>query len=373
MTRDILKTLSLVLAVTAISASARASTSPIVVIHVDRGSLNVTAGDSVHIEVTLARAGKLNLEVIDRDGYRVRMVANGIAAPAGKSLYDWNGRDDAGALVANEAYSLHAVWTGAGERFEYLPANVVADMVQVPVRYYSRQTATVVYDLPVASRVHLQAGTSKRNAKTGRDEGPVMKTVVNREPRAAGRIAEHWTGLDESGSVYVPDLPSFVMAVATTPLPENAIIVTGNATRSFLDQVARRSGASGLHWDGPHAHHQRLEAREDVSPPLKIEPLNAHWSESDRAWLVDDRVLRLRVSVTGPVAQTFAAQPARIYRFADGRLLGDSRVKDGAAAVEIASDELRPDGSLVTLNWLSEYGGVAANTIRVRAAKGSSR
>jgi hypothetical protein len=102
--------------------------------------------------------------------------------------------------------------------------------------YYSARAGTLVYTLPVASRVHFQAGSAKPNAR-GEHEGPVLKTIVNREPRAAGRITEMWNGFDESGTIRVSDQPDFVLALAVAPLPENSILTYGNREARHLSAV----------------------------------------------------------------------------------------------------------------------------------------
>ena len=74
----------------------------------------------------------------------------------------------------------------------------------------------------------MQAGTVQTDSKRGKATGPVLKTIVNREPRPTGPVIETWLGLDESGSFYVPDLRGFSVSVAATSLPENALISVGN-------------------------------------------------------------------------------------------------------------------------------------------------
>jgi hypothetical protein len=239
-------------------------------------------------------------------------------------------------------------------------------MEAIEARSFDRRTAMLAYTLPRASRVHIQAGTQVVDPKTKAPAGAVMKTVVNREPRIGGTIAEHWSGFDESGAIFIPDLQGFVVAIAASPLPENAVITFGNRQRYFVDTIASRRGVSLFTHSGGQAHHSGLATQDDVSPALVIEPLNATWSSADHAWIKEGETpLRLRLSVGGPTAAAFRAHPATVELFVDGRRIGEPLPKHGDT-FEVPLDP--GAGSLcVTVNWNSEWGRVAANSIQVRA------
>jgi hypothetical protein len=331
-----------------------------------RTSMNPSLGESMQLTVGLAKAGAVTIHIIDRDGFPVRMLASALEAAQGENRWSWDGRDESGQIVPDEAYSFHVEWSRGAEREIYFPANAPAHLTAVDAEYYSPRSGTIVYTLPVASRVHLQAGVASKNPKSGVMEGPVMKTVVNREPRAAGRIAEAWSGFDESGLVKIADLRDFVLAVATMPLPANSIITYGNRQRAFAESALTRKGRTFFSSMNKGSHHAGLTVLEDISPAMRIEPLNATWSAEHRAWIVKERALRLRVSLTGPSAATFAAQKGQLQHFVDGKLISKmSRPASYPAIVEI---RLPPANGIrsVSLNWQSEFGAVAANTIQVK-------
>jgi len=333
-------------------------------VSLDRVQLNTAVGGTVSLTVTLRRAGTLDVLVVDRDGFPVRRLARDTKAPAAASRFTWDGRADDGRLVPDEAYSFRIEWRSGDQREIYFPANEPAHIQSIPVGGYSRQTATLSYTLPVASRVHVQAGVAVKNPKSGVMEGPVMKTVVNRAPRAAGRIAEQWNGLDESGMLLIPELPDFVLAVAASPLPESSVITIGNRERAFAESAQTRKGASlFIPKTASHAHHMDLQVLDDLSPGLRIEPVNAQWSESERAWITGEKTLRLRLTLTGPAAASFARQPGRMFRFVDQKLAGESKPAQGELTVSVPG---RGAVHNISFNWRSDYGAVAANTIRVK-------
>jgi hypothetical protein len=328
----------------------------------DTASLNAVAGDLVTLTLKFSQPGIVSVVLIDRDGFVVRSLAS--SQPINNSFsVSWNGRDEHGDVVPDEAYSFKIDWTDGKRRDTYFPAAHDAPVVSVPARYYDRRTGTLSYVLSQPSRVHVQAGTARIIGATKRREGPVMKTIVNREPRTAGAIAEHWNGFDESGGIFLPDLKDFVVAIAAQPLPENSVVVFGNRKRSYIEWAQLRNGKSLLVTGGEHAHHGSLAAIDDVSPPLKIEPLNATWSESDRVWQVTEGSLRVRLVPLGPTATAFVAQPAKIYRFVDGLLIGSPLPKNDVVTIPLQLDK---STQRVSLNWCSDWGPVASNTLIVR-------
>jgi hypothetical protein len=354
-----------------------ASPKVIQAVSVDRNTLNVAAHESVVISATLAVPGEVSILILDRDGYPVRTLAKDQPVQRSAS-FGWDGRDDRGAVVPDEAYSLRIDWRNGQRLDEYFPADTPSPMTRIEARSYNRRTATLTYELPQPSRIHIQAGTATLDPKTGQSVGPVMKTVVNREPRTRGLIAEHWSGFDESGAIFIPDLKDFVVAIAATPLPENSIITFGNAKTRFVDHVAERRGASLFRHHDHAGHHFGLTTLDDVSPSLRVEPLNGTWSATDRTWLVPSgERLRVRLAVEGPSAAAFLRHPATVERFVDGhRIGGEAPMTSKVIEVPLARSS---ETQRVSINWNSKWGPVAANTIQVRrqtvaaASLGTSR
>lgn len=199
-----------------------------------------TLGQSVRLSFQLGRAGTVSVLVVDRDGFITRTLVREERRSAGPVALEWDGRDDVGEVVANEAYSFRISASSGKAKGLYFPADSKPAVLPAVVRSYDRAGATYSYDLPKAARVHVQAGTAELDPTRKVRHGPVLKTLVNREPRVAGRIVEMWNGLDESGAIYVPDLPDFVTSVLATELPENAVIVIGTKGESFVDRAASR-------------------------------------------------------------------------------------------------------------------------------------
>jgi hypothetical protein len=75
------------------------------------------------------------------------------------------------------------------------------------------------------------------------------------------------------------------------------------------------------------------------------------------------------VTVDGPTASAFRKHPATIERFIDGHRLGSAdRKKSDVFEIPL---EKRKDVQRVSINWNSDWGPVAGNTIQVRRRSSS--
>ena len=342
-------------------------------VSLDRYTFNPSSGERISLKVTTPPEARVSVAVLDRDGYVARWLATEHKA-SGTYVLTWDGRDADGSVVANEAYSFKVDVVSPSARWTYFPAANPTKTHTVQAKHYSRRNAALMYDLPSSCRIHAQAGSAKVGDAKASRAGVVLKTLVNREPRPAGAIVESWNGLDESGTIYVPDLPHFVTAILATELPENAVIAYGNRTRTFLDTAVSRRGISLLPppRDGTHTHHHGLPALSDTSPSLVVIPLNGTWNAQQRAWVVEGDTVLLSVRLDGPTAGLVARQPGKIIAFVDYTQQSERTVRKGAATIATRLGVLSGGPHVVSINWQSDHGPLAANSIRVITADNST-
>ncbi len=169
-------------------------------VSLSRPFFNPSLGQKIGLSFTLDRTGFLTLLILDRDGFLVRKLVAAKPVEKGPLSFDWDGQDDAGEVVPDEAYSLKIDLSSGGQTGSYFPGNSLAEDLQVQTNYYDRRGAIFSYKLPRAARVHIQAGIARIDPKTKVADGPVLKTLVNREPRPAGAVVENWNGFDEGGT-----------------------------------------------------------------------------------------------------------------------------------------------------------------------------
>ena len=352
------------------AAALQGSAKPLLIrdVHVAPAFFNPSLHQVATLSFTLTTAGRTTVVVLDRDGVPIRTLMKDTAFKAGTHAITWNGRSDEGDVVADEAWSFKIDLHNGKESETWFPAllNIAPKMVEITPDSWDPVSGILRYKLPFPARVHIQAGSATVDPRTKTVSGPVMRTIVNREPRIAGAVIEQWDGFDESRTIRVTDLPHFVVAIAATPLPECSVITVGNRRRTFVSTLVGRRGKSLLPaYNGGHVHHQGLTAVEDVSPPLKLELQNARWSANEKSWLSNTGELEVTATAGGPTAAAFVAEHGGVQAFIDGKrakVLSSATTNPVRLAIPLAN--LRPGSHILAINWGSPYGPVAVNSLR---------
>jgi hypothetical protein len=336
-------------------------------VKVSPSSFNPSTGQKATIEFDVDQPGLLDVVVVDRDGFVVRTLAAAKPTEKGHVLLGWDGRADSGNVVADEAYSLKIDHRTSAGRATYFPSNDPEVPVEARSNFYDRMNGTLGYYLGKPARVHFQAGSGKTDPKTQDFEGACLKTIINREPRAAGNDIEVWNGFDESGTIYLPDLPDFRLSLYATALPENSLITTGNRMESFFQQAMSRSGPSLItRTTASHSMHQGLSVFEDVSPRLTFRVTNASWLPEEKVWQLPDRVLTLEIALDGPSAIAFAREPGGLMVLLDDEAVLTTESPADPMKLRVRLPNRKAGVHRLAVNWISDYGPVAANSIKVR-------
>ena len=136
----------------------------------------------------------------------------------------WDGRDAAGTIVPDEAYTI-AVFDRTTKAVIYDPASFsggeFGDIEHVQL---DRTRGNLSYSLSAASRVLFRVGMKSSDH---------LRTVVNLEPRAKGRVVEYWNGKDSSGLIDLLKVPASYMVISYYSLPVNSVISFGNRSLTY--------------------------------------------------------------------------------------------------------------------------------------------
>lgn len=341
---------------------------------------NPSLKQTATLSFSLSAPATLSARVVDRDGVPVRSLASKASYTAGAHKLTWDGRVEDGTIVPNEAWSFRLDVTSAGVSETYFPAEQTAPMYEVSGVVYDRSGGRLRYVLPKPSRVHLQAGTATVDPESKKVTGPVLRTIVNREPRPSGAVIEYWNGYDESGGIAVAELPNFVTAVAATPLPENSVITVGSRGKAFIDTLASRKVSSLLpRRAGLHAHHEGLTSAEDVTPQMTM-ALSPATNQNGR-WQADGRrAIVVRGEVSGSTTTDFVRQHGEVLLFVDGKLVRTQPGRKAIFEVPLAVKDLLPGDHVIAINWVSPHGPTAVAAAKlvigpdsIRAAVGSEK
>jgi hypothetical protein len=324
---------------------------------------NPAVGQTAGITFRAAVPGTARVTILDRDRFAVRVLPPVEVTP-GLHTVRWDGRDARGTIVPDEAWNLRVEL--AGEVYD--PSRDFVPIEEDPQpRSYSPRDGVLAYRLSRPARVHIEAGQAVVDPKTGLRTGPILKTIVNREPRVGGAVVELWNGFDESGTIRVSALPNFVVSVLATSLPPNSVITRGNRAQSFLEYARLHRPASSLApRDIPAAahHHAGLNAFEDRSPSLRVA----------RSW-TRDGALRVEVNVEGPSAAHFLRQPAMIDVYVNERRVIRRDRPASPSVIVIPAGQLGRGEKRIAVNWGSHHGpsAQASFVVDVQPATSSSR
>ena len=323
---------------------------------------NPSIGQRAEISCKVSQGGTLIVEVVDRDGFVVRKLTS-LAVKPGPVTVSWDGKDDIGAVVPDEAYSPRITLSGdatdvydSTQHFQPVPQDLTSCT-------YSRTEGILSYTVPWPARVHILAGQATQDPITHTSAGPVLKTVADRQPRAAGAVVESWTGLDESGTIYVPDLPHFVVALTIAPLPEGSIITVGNRTTSFFDYAIahrpKKALAPRTHRPGPTVHYVGLSGLEERNPHLGI-GVKAPFDPVARAYTVARGPLAVTLTLEPRHATYFLSRAAELNVFLDDKLLVSQAASRSTVTLSLRTDGWAAGAHRLAFNWTSGFGPLAA-------------
>lgn len=331
-------------------------------------SLGQTSTLSVHLSVPSA----VTLRILDRDNYVIRSLPP-VSLPAGESNLTWDGKDESGAVVPNEAYcvNLRALATD-GTKSEYAPSRDFFRVLSDPKRSYSMVSGVLRYELAGPSRVHIQAGEAVPvgDPKDGKRDGPVLKTIVDREPRTGGVVVETWDGYDESRTVHIPSLKNFAISILGESLPPATIITVGSRGETFRKYAARtRQAKTPLYPPSSHAvhmagmQHGNLTALDDFSPELTVR-LTGKKDDQGRIE-VGGSAVAVTVQMAPGDAGLFVRPEGALDVFVDEKLIDRKNGASNPESFSIPAAKLPTGEHRVTVNWVSNHGPTSAQVVRV--------
>jgi len=234
-----------------------------------------TGGEEVQIRFSLSESAEVTLSVFGPSRELVAKLLEGTPSPEGLNVVSWDGRDVDGRIVPDEAYTF-AIQAVSGEKSAYWDPlldsggeRVVAgDLTTVDDTHFT-------YQVPTSARVLVRAAVV---------DGPLLRTIVNWEPRPPGFAVEEWDGMDSDGLRRLSEVENLRFAVMAFGLPDKAIITGGNASLAYAEYY-RSVGASRPHApeyprtrvEGAHiSPHWYIPAYQNRDPGLAMSFVDVH-------------------------------------------------------------------------------------------------
>jgi hypothetical protein len=327
---------------------------------------NPSLGQKQEIRFRLSRPGVVTVKILDRDRFPIRALRPQHAA-AGWVTAAWDGRDQEGRVVPDEAYNLRLELSDGKRLDVYDPSAHFHPAIEPQkINFYSARSGILGYTLTQPARVHAEAGQATLDPASGQIQGPVLKTLIDSQPRVAGEVIEPWNGLDVSGEVAVPTLPHFVVSVLALTLPPSSMITSGNRSLGFAEyaKLHRPAEAALPRRHLKTHHHLGLTALEDRTPSLKLTPA-ATWDARGRRWEASGS-LQFEAALAGDAAPYFLAQPSEIAVWVDESLVADlTGIREPLVSLTIGSKQLRPGLHRIAVNWGNSLGPLAVGVFQL--------
>ncbi len=173
----------------------------------------------IAISFALNTASKVTLDVLSADGDLVRRLLDEKNYEAGEQLIIWDGKDDLGNIVPDEAYRLLFNSVAGDKTYVDNPASYSGGEI-IPNIEYTRTTETSLsYELPAPARVLVRMGIK---------DGPKVRELRHWTPSVEGKVVDRWNGFDSDNVEYYADREDLWVVIKAYELPQYSVITTGN-------------------------------------------------------------------------------------------------------------------------------------------------
>jgi hypothetical protein len=184
----------------------------------DKKTFRVDKEKSVNIGYTVSKDALVAIKLYNSSDFIVRTLVKNYKASAGSHSIAWDGKNDSGEIIPEGVY-IYTIDASCvnGERNVYDPADETGGLLlKVRKLFLDIEKRELVYIMPRAGMVRI---------RTGIKNGPLLKTVIDWEPREAGRQIEKWDGRDKSNLIDLFKIPEREIYIFAYSLPDNTIIV----------------------------------------------------------------------------------------------------------------------------------------------------
>ena len=241
---------------------------------ISSSSFNPRAGQKVSVSYVLSASAHVEVTLYDPDYALVRTLKSDGVQPGGRGSLTWDGKDQDGVVVPDEAYFFTISARDAPGAMETYDPTLFSggegkDIVKADIDPVSK---AITYKLPSVARVLIRLGVQ---------DGPLLNTLVDWKPRVAGEITEHWNGRDQDDVLDMLGQQRFKMLITCFTLPESSVIAYGNRDVDYRGYKKSIKAGRSIK-DRPHrpevvlSPHYQLPRTVDYSPKLTMTFADAH-------------------------------------------------------------------------------------------------
>ena len=310
--------------------------------------------------------GTVSLELLTGDGDVVRRLSMPKAG-AGEHDLAWDGTDERGQPIPDEAYCARAVLVSATGRSVDDPCSRTGGEVLSGMQPALTQNGDITYTLEQPARVLIRAGVKN---------GAMLRSLSVWRPRPAGRNLQRWNGFDDSGLV---DLRNDRLALLVTAfrLPDFTLITTGQDALEYRswrtvqgwpekpDGPAGDSAAQPLERNGQRVARQHYMARyKDREPRISVNLLDRDGKPLASGAAVPDDV-RVSVDLHPDDRWLMQEQLYEVAFFVNGDFVSEEENGYVPIGWIWSTAALKPGRHLLTVNLTGFTGRVGTKTLEV--------
>jgi len=327
----------------------------------------LTPGEEIRWSFSLSREARVTVQVFTPDFDIARHLITDRIQPAGINTVVWDGRDDAGNMVPNEAYLVGIAATGPdGERAVYDPTfNSGGEIADIRIEEISRpgDRVNIGYTVVRPSRICLKAGI--RN-------GPLLNSLLEGTPMPAGTHVHVWDGLDNTGRIQIMEMTGAHLYMEGVVLPDNSVIVqdSGGNYREYRSTLNQAQQGILTYPDARKSLLARMEqgisAQALVRRSLNISPAFTVYLEDEVTGLAEKSVsavsgeIKLKVAVAPESMYIFNETRHEIIIFVDNRRFDEEEHAHTPYSYILDTRKLTNGRHFVTINQASLTGRVGA-------------
>lgn len=199
----------------------------------DKRMISPGKHEQVTIRFELTQPAVVRMDIFDSRDLLIKTIGSRNMLMEGEHALSWDGHDELGRVVPSEIYryTLSAYVEGE-KRAEYDISDLTGgEKIIIDNIKWNPDKKHIEYLLPKAVRVNLRIGI--------KNNGPMLRTLVNWEPRMPGFVKEEWDGFDQSRLVDLSHHKDILVTANAYSLSDNAIFVdAGKSGSRFIDEIS---------------------------------------------------------------------------------------------------------------------------------------
>ena len=325
------------------------------------------SASKVTYTVHTGQPGKLTVELLTGDGDVVRRLTAPDTRPGDHDLA-WDGKDERGQPVPDEAYCARAVLEAAGTSTVDDPCTRTGGEVITGIQPSLAAEGDIVYTLERPARVLIRVGVKN---------GAMLRSLSVWRPRPAGRNLQRWNGFDDSGLV---DLRNDRLALLVTAfrLPDFTVLTIGQDGLEYrswrtaqgwpeqADAPAGNNTAQPLERNGQRIARQHYMARyKDREPRITVSLLDRSGKPlADSAMVPDD--VRVSVDLHAEDRWLLQEQLYEVAFFVNGDFVSEEENGYVPIGWIWSTAALKSGRHLLTVNLTGFTGRVGTRTMSVQ-------